>query len=359
MPSLSIMVKPASSRCTFACEYCFYRDVSLNRAVADRGIMSRSTSRALIEKSLDFAASDPVSFIFQGGEPTLAGIDFFKGFIDDVNALNTRGSAVYYSLQTNGALIDGEWARFLRQNDITVGLSLDGDYAANACRKSADGKSTFYKTLAAAETLDSAGVRFDVLAVLTSLSAGRGGELYSFFRSQGFERLHFIPALRPLKSRGDESLYMSAADYAAFLTEAFRLYVRDLRRGRNVSVRRFDNWLRLYRGLPAEQCGMNGVCSRQFVAEANGDIFPCDFYCTDEYLLGNINECGFSELAFSRRAIEFIESSADVSERCRKCAYFRICRAGGCRRERESEDFCEAYRAFFDSCLPLFEELCK
>lgn len=355
MPALSIMVKPASALCNLRCEYCFYKDVAQSRKCSEHGIMTRDTARALIEKSLSFANGAPVSFTFQGGEPTLAGIDYYKNFVADLKKINKKSSPVYLSIQTNGTLINGEWADFLAKNGFLTGLSLDGDFEANKFRKDENGKNSFYNILKAAETLKRHGAEFNVLAVLTGYSSRRGTEIYKFFKSEGFKNIQFIPCLKPFGFQGESELFMTAKEYADFLTSVFSLYADDYRKGRYISVRQFDNWVRLWLGGAAEQCGMNGFCSRQFVCEGGGNIYPCDFYCTDEYLLGNINELSFEDIAFCNTAKSFVSRSAEMPDRCAECEYLKLCRAGGCKRTRQSADYCEAYKKFFKECLPLFE----
>ena len=121
-----------------------------------------------------------------------------------------------------------------------------------------------------------------------------------------------------------------------------------------MSIRQFDNWVRMYLGERAEQCGLMGHCTHQFVAEGNGNIYPCDFYCTDEWLLGNINESSLEAMAKGEKAKQFIMESLPVPQKCKDCRFMPLCRAGGCKRNRESADYCESYKRFFSACLPLF-----
>ncbi len=355
MPALSIMVKPASSLCNLRCEYCFYRDVAENREQIEYGIMTRETARTLIEKALVFADGEPVSFTFQGGEPTLAGLGYYRDFVSDLKMLNAKKSPVFLSMQTNGVLINSDWARFLAENHVLTGLSLDGDFNANKFRKDENSSNAFYKVIKAAETLRKHGAEFNILAVLTGYTARRGKEIYRFFKSEGFKNIQFIPCLKPFGFNGESELFMTESEYADFLCSVFSLYAADYKKGKYISVRQFDNWVRLYLGGAAEQCGMNGFCSRQFVCESNGNIYPCDFYCTDEYLLGNIKENSFSDIAFCGTAINFIKESGNAKQECKGCEYFYLCRAGGCKRTRQSADYCGAYKKFFKKCLPLFK----
>ncbi len=354
MPPISIMIKPASSLCNLSCEYCFYRDVSEHREHLGFGIMEKSTAETLIKKALNYSAGEPVAFAFQGGEPTLAGLDFFEFFVNTVSRLNTAGSRIFYSMQTNGTTIDGKWAEFLHRNKFLVGLSLDGDLADNKFRKKPSGQNSFYKILSAAEILKNHNVDFNILTVLTGYCAENGEKIYRYFRSKGFRYLQFIPCLRPFGSHEENELYMTPDQYADFLIKVFNLYVKDYVRHNYISIRQFDNWVRLFLGQPTEQCGIRGHCTHQYVSEANGNIYPCDFYCTDEYLLGNINEIDFHSAEKSETAKNFIKESLQIPEKCKHCNVSALCRAGGCKRTQQSADYCTAYKKFFTSCLPLF-----
>lgn len=354
MPPLSIMIKPASSLCNLRCKYCFYCDVAAHRDVFSLGKMEPSTAERLIKSALSFADGCSVAFAFQGGEPLLAGKDYFRQFVDLVKRHNVKGSEIYYSIQTNGTLVDDEWAKLFHDNKFLVGLSLDGDYEGNKFRVDAQGQNSYYKIVRAANKFTKHGVEFNILTVLTGYCAENAERIYKHFRSMGYKYIQFIPCLRPMGDSSSSELYMTGEQYADFLIKIFNLYVKDFARGNYVSIRQFDNWVRMYLGEKPEQCGLMGHCTHQFVAEGNGNIYPCDFYCTDEWLLGNINEKSLEEMATGKKAYEFIKESIAVNDKCKKCSYYPICRQGGCKRNRESADYCSSYMKFFSSCLPLF-----
>lgn len=356
MPPLSIMIKPASSLCNLRCEYCFYHNVSDIREVQSFGLMTADTSENLIKKALDFANGESIAFAFQGGEPLIAGLPYFQHFVSYTNEQNKRGSQIYFSLQTNGTLVTDEWASFFAENKFLIGLSLDGDFQNNSFRKDEKGQNSFYKILTAAEKFKVYNVDFNILTVLTGRCADNIDTVYRYFRSKGFKYLQFIPCLRPFGDKTESPLYMTNQQYADFLIKGFNLYVKDYVRGGYTSVRWFDNIVHQYLGNSTEQCGVCGHCMHQFVAEGNGNIYPCDFYCTDEWLLGNINDENenFDTLAHSKKAIDFLKESLYIPEKCKKCRFYPICRAGGCKRSREDRDYCEAYQKFFSACLPLF-----
>lgn len=356
MPPLSIMIKPASSLCNLRCRYCFYHNVTQLREVSSFGIMKEQTAESIIKKALDFADGESVAFAFQGGEPLIAGLDYYKFFVRKIKEHNRLNSPIYLSIQTNGTLVTDEWADFFYRNKFLVGLSLDGDFENNRFRVDENRENAFYKILTAAEKLKKHNVDFNILTVLTGSCADNIESIYKFFRSKGFKYLQFIPCLRPFGDKSENELYMTDEQYANYLIKCFNLYVKDYVRHQYTSIRYFDNLVHLYLGNPTEQCGMCGHCMHQFVAEGNGNIYPCDFYCTDEWLLGNIDDENenFDTLAHSEKAIEFLKESLYVPEKCKQCKFYGICRAGGCKRTKEDRDYCNAYKKFFSSCLPLF-----
>lgn len=321
--------------------------------------MSEKTARKLIISALEFADGESISFAFQGGEPVLAGLDYFKSFTAFAKENNPKNSKIFYSLQTNGTLLNDEFANFFRENEFLIGLSLDGDFENNSFRKDANGQNSYYKIIKASDLLEKYGVEFNILTVLTGRCADNCEKIYRHFRSKGYKYLQFIPCLRPFESEEESELYMTAEQYANFLIRTFNLYVKDFVRGNYVSIRQFDNLVRMYLGENPEQCGMCGHCTHQFVAEGNGNIYPCDFYCTDKYLLGNICDTSLEKMANSEKAKDFIRESLQISDKCKQCRFFALCRAGGCKRQRADRDYCESYQKFFSSCLPLFRAFDK
>ncbi len=311
--------------------------------------MSIETAHRVIDSALDFANGTEVFFTFQGGEPLLRGIDFYKDFAEYTKKKNKLSAKMNYCLQTNGTLIDEEYARFFRDNHFLLGVSLDGDEELNKYRTYKDNSPSFPDVLRGIELLKENSVNFNVLSVLTKNTARNFRKAYRFFKSNDLKYIQFIPCLRPFEQDCDESIYMDNDDYSYFLTKCFNIYFNDYMRGEYISIRSFDNYILLLGGGNAEQCGMNGFCSTQFVVEGDGSVYPCDFYCTDEWYLGNINESSFDELYHSEKAVSFLKESFKLKDRCRSCEYFAICRGGGCKRNRQDKDYCSAYKSFFSS----------
>lgn len=343
---ISIMLKPASSACNLKCEYCFYSSVAADRLEANKGIMSIETAKNVIKSAFEYA-KDQVFFVFQGGEPLLAGIDFFESFVSAVREFNSNHTKVSYSLQTNGTLLNEKWCEFFYKNHFLIGVSLDGDREQNSYRVYKDGRETFDDVMAGIELLKKYEIPFNVLSVLTKRCANNFRKTYRFFKENGLYYLQYIPCLKPFGEE-DNEYSMGNEDYLGYLENAYKLYYNDFFRYHKVSIRQMDNYRLLASGRNAEQCGMNGLCSNQYVVEGDGSIYPCDFYCTDEWYIGNINEISFNDAYNSKKAVEFIKDSFKLKEECKSCDHFHLCRGGGCKRNREAYDYCEAYKSFFD-----------
>lgn len=355
MPSISVMVKPASSLCNLKCEYCFYHSLAGQRESYNYGIMDEDTLDVIIQKALSYAEGGALYLSFQGGEPLLAGKSFFRFASSALARRNKYHSPITLAVQTNGTLLDNEWCRIFAEGNYLVGLSLDGDQAANARRVDKSGAPVFERILAAARMLKEHGVEFNILSVLTEQNAKRIKPIYEFLTAQGFRHLQFIPYLKALGANPD-AMTVTAETYGEYLTTLFDLYLRDIKRNRYVSIRQMDNFVALAKGGRAEQCGMNGVCAGGFVIEGDGTVFPCDFYCLDQYKLGNIKENGFDYFAAHPTMRKFIADSVINSSKCRECPYYRLCR-GGCKRERTDLDKCHGYKKFFARALPELKKI--
>lgn len=342
------MLKPASGNCNLRCTYCFYHSLANMRESYSKGMMSEALLEDIIQKALAFTGGDRLYISFQGGEPLLRGKRFFK----KVGELLTDHADAHLVIQTNGTLIDDEWCDIFKRYGYLIGLSLDGTEGGNRCRVRADGSPAYPDIMRGVTLLKKHGVPFNILTVLSRAVVLNIDEIYAFYKAQGFKFLQFIPCLKPLGGQPyDKESYPSEKEYAVFLKKLFSHYLADIKAGEYVSIRQFDNFVRLARGEVAEQCGMNGYCSHQFVIEADGTVYPCDFYCFDEYAMGNVADSDFESLSHHPIAVKFIRESLKVDAKCKKCAYYRLC-AGGCKRERIDVAKCNAYKDFFSYALP-------
>lgn len=365
MPPLNVLMKPASGNCNMRCRYCFYADETKNRSIANFGMMSEATAEQIIIKSLSYAQGN-CAFGFQGGEPTLRGLDFFSKFVSLVEKHNINKVPISLMLQTNGLLINEEWAAFFHKHHFLIGLSLDGDKERHNCnRLDTAGNGTFNQVLSAARLFDKFQVEYNILTVVTAQVARHIQGIYRFFMKNGFFYQQYIPCLDPLGTERGQSVYsLTPEDYQAFLIRLFDLWYEDRKKDKFVYVRYFENLAAIMLGRNPESCGMTGGCSRQLVVEADGSAYPCDFYMLDEYKLGNLNDCTIPELEMERDRIGFIRDSVESIQACNGCPYLWICR-GGCRRDRQGvlldqlgqNYFCKAYQAFFAHAIPKIASL--
>lgn len=359
MPPLSVLLKPASSGCNLRCAYCFYADEASIRTVPNYGLMSREVSHALIDKAVG-AAERSVTFLFQGGEPTLAGLDFYRDFVSHMEKTAPPDLEIRYAIQTNGMLVDDAWCGFLKKNRFLVGLSLDGSRECHdRFRRDGEGRGTYDRVLRAARLLERTGVEYNILTVVTGFLAKHIQSVFRILCKEGFRFQQYIPCLDPLEEdRGGQNFSLSPKQYEEFLKTLFDLWYRELEQGHYWSIRYFDNLVWMLGGHDPEQCSMRGSCGLQYLVEADGGVYPCDFYGLDQYRLGNILENSWAELDRNREALGFLAASQRVPEECRGCRWYPLCR-NGCRRDRLIEAaglgrnyYCGAYAGFFAYALP-------
>ena len=373
---LTLLIKPASSLCNLRCRYCFYHGLAETRNVGSYGIMRAETAKMLIERAVD-AAESSISFAFQGGEPSLAGPEYFELFVDYAKKTISKSEKkpqVNYSIQTNGINITESFAKFLKANNFLVGLSLDGPKEINDFLRVDLGEGgTYAKISKTAELFDKLKVDYNILTVITAQTAKHIEKIYNYFKNRGFRYLQFIPCLEPLGvSSFDGAHSLTPELYEKFLVRLFGLWQNDLAKGKYTSIRFFDNLARIAAGQQPEQCGTQGFCAGQFVIESDGSVFPCDFYCTDNWKTGNILDMSFDEIYNSQTMQKFLETSlyakysAAEGEKCASCTVYYLCR-GGCRRDRDNETdgfaksnvYCEALFNFYRFAEPYLKDIAK
>ena len=369
MPAISVLIKPASGNCNMHCDYCFYCDEIRKRGQSSYGMMSLPTLKNVIKRTL-MRAEGSYSIAFQGGEPTLCGLDFFREMTGYVEKYNRNNVSVSYALQTNGYAIDEAWAAFLKEKGFLVGVSVDGTAAIhNAYRHGNDGGDSYAHIMRTAELFDRYGVDYNILTVVHRETAENIRQIYADYRARGWNYMQFIACLDPLNEpRGQKEYSLTPQLYGRFLIDLFELWYADYRRRNAPYIRQFDNYLMMLRGFPPEACDQIGTCGIQYVVEANGSVYPCDFYVLDEYRLGNFNDDLLPAIDEARRQIGFVQASKDKPEMCRNCEWYELCR-GGCRRcrytafdvnsakeaagpacEEGLNYFCESYKMFFEAC---------
>jgi uncharacterized protein len=296
---------------------------------------------------------------FQGGEPTLVGLDFYKETIRLISIYNKKGINVSYSIQTNGILLDINWCKFLKINNFLVGVSLDGNKLIHdKNRVDANNQGTFTKVMKAIELLKKFHVEFNILTVVNNDLVKDIEKVYHYFVTHDFNFMQFIPCLSSIGHIQEKAL--SKDNYYSFLNKLFDLWYIDIVKGKKVSIRYFDNLVGIILGFNSQSCDLNGKCSNNLIIESNGDIYPCDFYVLDDFKIGNIND-GLVNIYINKIRLEFIDSSMAISDKCLKCKFYELCR-GGCKKHKELNNddlnyFCLSYYNFFKRNISKLEEI--
>ena len=367
MPELSVMIKPASGLCNMRCQYCFYADEQQKREAPNYGIMEEQVLRMVLTRVLDYA-DGACTIAFQGGEPTCAGLPFFQSVVRLERELNTRGVAIHNAIQTNGYLVDDQWAEFFAENHFLVGVSLDGPQEVHDLnRLDSQGKGTYNRVMKAIACLKKHGAQVNVLTVVTNTTCRSIRKIYRFLRRNGLDYQQYIPCLDPLgEERGGHPYSLTSEAYARYLKDLFDCWYEDAAKGELLDNRYFTNLLLILMGRRPEACGMGELCGRQYVVEADGSVYPCDFYVLDQWRLGNFLTDTVEDVDRKRKELGFIELSAQKRQVCGACQWYPLCR-GGCRRDWEPildgqlrrNELCQAYQAFFPYAYPRLARLAR
>jgi len=311
--------------------------------------MSDEVLASMISQYLSIAGQY-TSFSWQGGEPLLMGLDFYKRVVELQQEYGYSGQYVGNSIQTNAILITPELAKLFHDYNFLLGVSLDGpkeihDYY----RQYHNGNGTFDRVMDSIEILKAHNVEFNILAVVNELTAKKADEIYSFFLDKGFYFLQFIPAVDFDAETGEPMGYsVKPDDYGEFLCKLFDKWYNN--GNPVVSIRTFDNIATIYAGIKSEACVYMKECGNYAVIEYNGDVYPCDFFVEEGLKLGNIIETPFREIISNQKMRVFSRSKcSDSFEKCSDCEWEYICHCG-CQhyRYKDGMDYlCESYRQFF------------
>ncbi len=356
MNQCAMLIKPASSNCNLRCKYCFYFDISEH----NRGVMNQEVSQQVIKRAFESVdEKGRIVFSFQGGEPMVAGIDYFKTFVGIVSNLKTT-QQVMYSLQTNGTLINEDWADFFYEHQFLIGVSLDGyEKNMNEFRFDAQGKGVYYQVTRGIQLLRKKKVEFNILTVVTKSLAQKPEALYKYYRQNKFDFIQLIPCLPSLNADSImDAQALTPHLYAEFFIRFFECWKKDMMQGIRMDVNLFSNVHSLVNGYPPYQCGMIGRCTAQHVVEADGSVYPCDFYAIDELKLGNFMENTIDELRNSCTYNEFKKDEACEKKICSSCEFRAMCH-GGCKRQNItylSDEYC-GYQQFLRHTAGFFQSL--
>lgn len=361
MKALSFLIKPASSSCNLKCKYCFYADVSEHRQIKSNGIMKEATMHYLIDHAFSALDDDgDVTFAFQGGEPTMAGLSYFEMFCAYVETKQMKGQHIHYALQSNGSIMDDAWCAFFHKYDFLIGVSLDG-YKENHdyFRLTTRDKATYKTVLQTIQRLRKHDVKFNILTVLSKQLAKHPQKLYAFYQKEKLLYIQLIPCLAGLDE--DQNPFALTPElFASFYKVFYDAWLHELRAGVYRSIGLFDNIIPLYADIPPSQCGLLGYCSLQFVVESDGGVYPCDFYVLDQYKGGNIKDMNILDIANSAPMQGFLKEEKKRSVLCNTCPFVAICH-GNCKRMNSlyfHDTYC-GYQDFLQHAYPTMIQLAK
>ncbi|MCX5655364.1 MAG: anaerobic sulfatase maturase [Planctomycetota bacterium] len=354
-----IMTKPVSGTCNLDCGYCYY-------TMKPRELYPDTKKFLMAEEVLgdfvrQYLAAMPLKceFGWQGGEPLLAGKEFFRKAVAFQKQFGAAGQVVTNGLQTNGTLLDEEWCDFFCANKFLVGISLDGPAQVHdANRRDKAGQPTWHRAWAGLELLSRKGVEFNVLVTLNSANAPHAGNIYRYFVNRGIQYLQFIHILERKPGTDDPTDFSCRPEQLGrWMLDVFEQWAaRDVGR---VSVRFIDDALHGLIYGRASTCVHSQRCAAAYVLEWNGDLYACDHFVYKEWKIGNLRETPLVDLVTSPRVEEFATLKTDLPPACRDCEFLSMC-WGGCpkhhrpigRDPARTNHFCEGYKMFFKRALP-------
>jgi uncharacterized protein len=367
-PLTSVLIKPAGPDCNMACSYCFYleKDHLFPEQKVHR--MGDDVLKETVRQVLD-QGGPSVSFAWQGGEPTLMGLDFFKRAVEFQKELGRDGQAVGNGFQTNGLLIDEAWCVFFHEYRFLVGLSIDGpEHVHDRYRLDRAGGPVWPRVMKALELMLQKKVEVNALTVVNDYSARFPREIYEFHKENGLIYMQFIPCLEPDPRDPEKAAPFSVEPRALgrFLCEVFDCWIEDFRDGLPTTfVRWFDSLFFTYVGQPPPECTLLKECGIYVVVEHNGDVFSCDFFVEPSWKLGNVMEGSLSEMLNDPKQHGFGGMKAELPTNCLKCPWLTHCR-GGCTKERlhnprrrDLSYFCESYKMFFSHADKTMQRLAE
>ena len=366
-----IMVKPRGSICNLACQYCYY--LKKEKLYPEAGF--RMSDDLLEEYTRQYLAAQPsqqATFAWQGGEPTLMGLDFFRKAVEFQARYRNTGTVIQNTFQTNGVLLDEAWCDFFLHNDFLVGLSIDGPRPLHdVYRQDKAGRLAFDSVLRALRLLQEKQVKFNTLTCVSAANAGHALEVYRFLRDEaGSSFMQFIPIVERENENGFQegsritSRSVDGQQYGTFLIDIFDEWVRhDVGR---IFVQIFDATLSAWVGQPPGLCIFDETCGQALAMEFNGDLYACDHFVEPRYFLGNVTGKSLEKLVQAPRQVQFgMDKRQGLPAYCRACEVQFICN-GGCPKDRilKTPDeqpglnyLCAGYRAFFNYASPFMRRM--
>lgn len=361
------MLKPTGPLCNLECRYCFYLKKEHLYSQGTSFFMSDIVLEAFTRQYIESQPGREVVFSWQGGEPTLIGLPFFKRALEFQKRYKKPGRIIKNTLQTNGWFLDDEWCLFLKENGFLVGLSLDGPrHLHDAYRVDKGGRPTFDRVYRGLKLLQKHGVMFNILCVVHRVNAEEPLGVYRFFKNEGVQFIQFIPAVEKTADGRVTEWTVRPHQWGKFLCRVFDEWIRsDVG---SLFIQNFDVALEAWLGLDPSLCVHARTCGNCLAMEHNGDVFSCDHFVSWDYYLGNILRTDLAELVSSPFQRQFGQNKRDLLPAyCRNCPVLFACN-GGCPKDRfaktpEGEPglnyLCAGYKQFFLHARPYLKRMAE
>ena len=348
---LNIVINPVSNYCDLNCDYCFHKDP------APSAVMTMDLARQLLEQV--FRLLEPggeVAFTFQGGEPTLAGLQFYQAFTALAEALCPPGCHIFWGIQTHGLHLDDHWIDLFVRYDFEVGISVDGYQSVHdEHREDRNGEGTWKRVRTVLRRLREKDVVVNALCVITKQSSRRPEMIYQSLRKMGVNSIFFCPCADPGAVREPWSL--TPPHLAKFMCRVFDVWYEEWEHGQYCYVNLFTDYIQRLQGRSCEECPAGDICADAIIIDGDGSIFPCEKYDSAQYRLGTVGESGVGAALRSEKYQAFLQRNRRKPAVCMDCKRFSLC-GGGCRhdwvtdRKGVHNPYCSAYKRFFLYAYP-------
>lgn len=354
------LIKPASSLCNLDCKYCFYKDVAANREVYAHKIMSKDLIDKIVDSYTD-NATESSSFLFQGGEPLLAGVDFYRHYVQkcsevlDKKRQINKNFTINSSIQTSAFNLNEDFVDILKKGNFLVGVSLDGPKIYHDKNRLHGKFGTFDKVINSISLLKKAGISFNALCVITNDTYDKARELISFFVEHDILNIQFIPAIAPFNK---DRIFIDDTKYAQFYIESFEIWYEYFKKGFVISIRHIEDLFTNIMYGSCQSCDLQGHCSNQNVIESDGSIYPCDFYVLDKFKIGSVSN---GILNINTNVLEKFLSFNPITGECKTCMLYKICK-GGCQRHRGDGGrsfLCKSFKALTQKHFMMIDDVIR
>lgn len=368
LPEFQVFLKPVGPVCNLDCSYCYYHGKNLPPGRENQGHMDFDLLEMYIRQHIEATAGPDIFFSWHGGEPLIAGLDFFREAVALQKKWKPSGQKIINGIQTNGTLLDESWMKFLADENFVLGISIDGpEDLHNQFRKSKSGQGSFQKVLRAYDLALLYGLDPEILCVLNADNVKQPLKIYHYFKRLGAKTITFLPLVEHCTSGNQEvSLHsVPPGDFGTFLCTVFDEWIeRDIGK---IKIQIFEEALRSAFKQDHTLCIFKPVCGAVPVVEQNGDFYSCDHYVDESHRIGNIRESSLRELLGNARQKTFGLSKLALPQCCLDCEVREMCN-GECPKNRFMHTpsgepglnyLCAGYKKFFTHCLPFVDAVAR